>query len=344
MTSRPIAFICTLGAILIASSLHGSALAQQARAAGPLLPLESTDPGCRVARLVSTGGPGPASPQTLAIRWAGYANYEIAYANQVLLLDAAFDRGSTFPPLGFAVSDVKRADAILIGHGHADHMSDAAAVAAQTGALVIGAPVTAEKLRTQSLDPKQIRAVTGRGGEEVTVGPIRIEPILGRHSMRDTKVTEPIYGAIEAVSPQLTEAQRAEQRVIGQRGVNDPRLAAEGTITFVLTFGNGFRVLFRDTAGDITEFERTAMARLGSVDVAINALSAGVLNSVVSQRAAEYVRVYQPRVFMPAHHDAPFNDIWRATEPVFQVLKDENPELVTISRGYREPVCFSTAS
>jgi len=29
-------------------------------------------------------------------------------------------------------------------------------------------------------------------------------------------------------------------------------------------------------------------------------------------------------------------------EPVFQVLKDENPELITVSRGYREPVCFNT--
>ena len=28
--------------------------------------------------------------------------------------------------------------------------------------------------------------------------------------------------------------------------------------------------------------------------------------------------------------------------PVFQALKDENPELVTMSRGYREPVCFNT--
>jgi hypothetical protein len=34
--------------------------------------------------------------------------------------------------------------------------------------------------------------------------------------------------------------------------------------------------------------------------------------------------------------------IWRATEPLFQALKDENPELVTVSRGYREPVCFNT--
>ena len=29
-------------------------------------------------------------------------------------------------------------------------------------------------------------------------------------------------------------------------------------------------------------------------------------------------------------------------EPLFQALKDDNPNLVTVSRGYREPVCFHT--
>jgi len=57
-----------------------------------------------------------------------------------------------FPPLGFRAADVKRANLILIGHGHVDHMSDAASVGAQTGALVVGAPVTTEKLLTQKID------------------------------------------------------------------------------------------------------------------------------------------------------------------------------------------------
>ena len=32
--------------------------------------------------------------------------------------------------------------------------------------------------------------------------------------------------------------------------------------------------------------------------------------------------------------------ILRATEPLFQALKDDKADLVTVSRGYREPVCF----
>lgn len=47
-------------------------------------------------------------------------------------------------------------------------------------------------------------------------------------------------------------------------------------------------------------------------------------------------------VYIPNHHDASFNNLWRATEPLFQAMKDENPNLITVSKGYREPVCFNT--
>ena len=97
------------------------------------------DPACSAATLVATGGPAPRSPTTLAIRWTGFSNFELAYKGNVLLLDAYFDRGAVYPPLGFSAEDVRRADAILIGHGHVDHMADAASVAARTGATVVGA-------------------------------------------------------------------------------------------------------------------------------------------------------------------------------------------------------------
>jgi hypothetical protein len=65
------------------------------------MPLDAADPGCEVPKLVSTGGPFPRNSHTLAIRWTGYSNFELAYNSQVILLDAYFDRGSTYPPLGF---------------------------------------------------------------------------------------------------------------------------------------------------------------------------------------------------------------------------------------------------
>lgn len=326
----------TLLAFVVALSLT------PAGAQTPNYVFDTSDPGCQGATLVSTGGQTPRRPRTLAVRWTGYANYELVYNNQVILLDAAFERGSIFPPLGFRAADVKRADAILIGHGHADHMSDAASVAAQTAAIVVGAPVTAEKLLSQSVDPKKVRAVTGKGGEVVELRGMVIEPILGRHSVRQTEITGPFEKTLAAVTRPPTPEQAAEQKLISQRGVNDPRLTAEGTITYLITLDSGFRILYRDTAGDITDYERAAMKRIGRVDLAIVALANTYLNTLAAEKALEYVRTYKPGVYMPAHHDAPSNDLWRSTEPIFQVLKDENPKLITISKGYREPVCFIT--
>jgi hypothetical protein len=78
------------------------------------------------------------------------------------------------------------------------------------------------------------------------------------------------------------------------------------------------------------------------VDVALVAVPAAVLNTLTMQRALEHLPAYCPAVYIPNHHDASFNTLWRATEPLFQAMKDENPKLIAVSRGYREPVCFST--
>src|SRR6185295_14981738 len=63
------------------------------------------DPGCVASTLVSAGGPAPRDPQTLAIRWIGYSNFELAYNGQILLLDAYYDRGPGFVPLGVKAAD-----------------------------------------------------------------------------------------------------------------------------------------------------------------------------------------------------------------------------------------------
>jgi L-ascorbate metabolism protein UlaG (beta-lactamase superfamily) len=309
---------------------------------GPLLQAQTPDPGCEDRALVSAGGRFPRGADTLAVRWTGYSNFELAYKNQVWLLDAYFDRGTTYPPLGFSASDVTRANLILIGHGHFDHMSDAAPVAMRTGAVVIGAPVTTDKLLSQNVDPARIRTVTGKGGEELRFERVTIQPILARHGEPPAEVTSAFDQALQRTTPRPTEAQVVEQRAIRQRGTNDPRVIAEGTIAYILTLDNGFRIMYRDSGGTVTEFERAAMSKLGRVDLALAATAASVLPDLTASRAVEYARVYKPSIFIPAHHDGSMNDLWRPTEPLFEALKKEMPGIVTHSRVYREPVCIDT--
>jgi L-ascorbate metabolism protein UlaG (beta-lactamase superfamily) len=313
--------------------------------ADPAFAAEARDPACHAATLVSTGGPAPRDPHTLAVRWIGYSNFELAYGGKIILLDSYFDRGSNYPPLGFAARDVTRADVILIGHGHFDHMSDAASVGIRTGATIVGAPVTTDKLAAQDVPAAQIRTVTGRGGELLKFDRFSVEPILARHGQPDPQVTAVMEGALGALSAEPRAAQQAEERAIRARGVSDSRVIAEGTIAYLITLDSGFRIMYRDSGGRVTDQEKAAMARAGAVDLALVAVAAEYLMPLTARQGLEHMRLYKPDVYMPAHHDAPTGgprSLWRATEPLFQALKDDNPNLVAVSRGYREPVCFNT--
>jgi hypothetical protein len=225
-------------------------------------------------------------------------------------------------------------------------MSDAASIGAQTGAMVVGAPVTTEKLMTQAISAKQIKTVTGKGGELLKFDGFTVEPILGRHGEPNREVSETMNKALNTILPPLTDEQKAEDAAIRARGTGGPRVITEGTIAYLITFDDGFRVMYRDSAGIVTDFEKAAMQRVGRVDLAITALRADFLPRYTIGQEMEYMHVYRPDVIMPAHHDAGEvagkDGLWRSTEPVFQALKDENPALVTVSRGYREPTCFNT--
>src|SRR5580765_2807162 len=107
---------------LLLASFAAPAAAQNTKAA------MQQDPACQSLTPVSAGGPPPKSADTVVVRWLGWTNYEVAYRGDVFLLDAYYDRGPRMHPIGVAPADIKKANAIFIGHAHFDHMSDAAAV------------------------------------------------------------------------------------------------------------------------------------------------------------------------------------------------------------------------
>src|SRR4029450_5643783 len=125
----------------------------------------------------------------------------------------------------------------------------------------------------------------------------KVEPILARHGEPPKNVTEAFDNALKATAPAPTKEQIAERNKIRERGTNDPRVVMEGTIAYLITVDNGFRIMFRDSGGAITEYEKAAMARIGRVDVALVAVSASFLHTLTSQRALEHVRTYKPDVY-----------------------------------------------
>jgi hypothetical protein len=200
-------------------------------------------------------------------------------------------------------------------------------------------------LKSEAVPAPQIRTVTGKGGEVLKFEGFTVQPILARHGQPDRHTTEVLEGAYTSLIAKPSPEDDAEEKAIRARGTFDSRVVTEGTIAYLITLDDGFRIMYRDSGGHVTDEEKAAMQKIAGVDLAIVGLSADILNIPTEQQALEHAGVYKPDVFMPAHHDGALRGhmpLWRATEPVFQALKDADPELVTMSRGYREPVCFDT--
>ena len=73
--------------------------------------------------------------QPLAITWLGHSSFRLRTpGGKEVLLDPWYTGNPAFP----AGARPKAADLILISHGHSDHIGDAAAMAKDTGATVVG--------------------------------------------------------------------------------------------------------------------------------------------------------------------------------------------------------------
>jgi L-ascorbate metabolism protein UlaG (beta-lactamase superfamily) len=304
----------------------------------------SVEPACNLISLASTGGPTLQDPKTLAVRWLGYSTFELTYGSKVILLDNYYDRGPRYRYLGFKAADVKRADLIIVGHGHFDHMSDTAQVAMQTGAKVVGAPITIAKLRSQSVPESQLVQVTGTGGELLQYPALgfNVEPILGRHG-EPPAFTAAFGAAYTAAIPAPTPAEAAAETAIKNKGSTDAHIVDQGTIAYVITFDTGFRLAYRDSGGVMTDYEKAAMQRYQRVDLLLGAVAANVIAESQADIWVPMLANYRPDVVMPAHHEEEIGGkVDRATEPLFQYGLNVLPKSLMISKTFRQATCFDT--
>jgi L-ascorbate metabolism protein UlaG (beta-lactamase superfamily) len=341
MRLTTIALLCPIWIALPCLALPGLSAEQQSM--DPRFAPQPLEEACRTLTLASTGGPTLKDPKILAVRWLGFSTFELVYGDQIILLDNYYDRGPRYRDLGFKAADVKRANLILVGHGHYDHLSDTAQTVTQTGASVIAAPITAAKLLSEDVDAKKIVQATGRDGRIFKFKGLTVEPVIGRHGepllFPGTAQFRKTYGDAYPATP----GQAAAEAEIEAKGTSDPQILDQGALAFIITFDDGFRLAWRDTGGAMTDYERAAMARIGRVDVLIGAIAANVVAEANAAVLMPMIDTYKPAVYFPAHHEEEVGlNIDRATEPMFQNIKNKFPGTVTISKEFREPTCFDT--
>lgn len=303
----------------------------------------SNTPPCESFTPAAIGGPLPFHPSLLTLRWLGAANYELTHRGQVILLDAYYNRGPRNRPIGITPEQVSRADAIFIGHGHGDHMADAAFIAQRTGALVVGGPPTVEKLLSQGVPASQTRLV--RGGETLPFDGFTVEAVLAHHSVLSGAVLSKFIAAITEAIGAPTPSEAAAEAAIFAKGTFDPRVITEGTIAYLFTFDSGFRFIYLDSAGPITDAERALMARIGKTDVATVAYQGHTVARNQIRETLPLVKLFNPDIYLPNHHDeiaGIFLDM--GVEPLFMAIQEEMPGTKTISPLYRQPICFNLQS
>jgi hypothetical protein len=301
-----------------------------------------TDP-CDSLTPAAVGGPlFPKTSETAVFRWLANANYELDYRGQVFLFDTYYNRKARNRPLGFTAAEVKRASVIFLGHGHFDHMSDIVPVAAQTGAPVVGAPVTIETAIKMGLPAKQ--AITAAGGETLRFGDVTVDVALAHHS-------QPVRGIQEALDnlyklelrPDNAE-EAALSAEVRDRGTFSPDVLDKGTLAFGLTFPNGFKVLNLDSAGPVTEGDRALAQKLGPVDVAMIGYQAHAIAERQVGETFPLVQLFRPKLYLPSHHDASFGSwIDLGIEPLLEKIRDEMPDTRFVAPLYRSPVCVATS-
>ena len=112
--------------------------------------------------------------RSTTLDWYGCATFRLTIGELVVFLDAYIDRVPGAPGTSLRADDIDRADWIVIGHSHFDHLWGAERIARNTGATVIGSYETCRILAHDGIPSSQLIAVAGgervRLSDDVLVG------------------------------------------------------------------------------------------------------------------------------------------------------------------------------
>lgn len=138
-------------------------------------------PACRAPATAPTVTP------TWTLRHLGVAGWQLEVGTGSLLVDPYFTRADVDDPKLPLSPDLaaidrhapKRADVILVGHSHYDHLLDVPTIALRSGATVVGTESTARVARAAGVTA--VRVV--KPGETFVHGAFTIRVVAGLHSL-----------------------------------------------------------------------------------------------------------------------------------------------------------------
>lgn len=292
---------------------------------------------------------------TANLEWLGTATFRLTIGNLVLFLDTYMDRVPAAQPVGLRAAEVTRADFILMGHSHFDHLGGADVIAKNTGAKIIGSNETCRVMREYGVPDSQLLA--SQGGERHGLAPgiaVRIFP--GLHTCTWI-LTDVPSDCIETGHTGLTQTERAQQPGLGQRiwalgGTETGKVILDhirgcagslndgGPLAFLIETPRG-SIFFQDTSGSWTgvladiDADAAILAAAGRANV-----DGEPIQGSLAQFVAMEAKLLGARTVVLGHHDDWMPPVTMAfdTAPIRAELAREAPHAKLLEPGYLEPV------
>lgn len=284
--------------------------------------------------------------------WMGCATFRLTLGELVVMLDAYIDRVPSAAPTGVSVDDVRRADWIVVGHSHFDHLYGAERIARNTGATLIGSYESVRIMAAQGVPEAQLLPVAG--GETVRLSPdVTVDVFPSQHSCVWSAEPLPASDAVcigELGVTYQEQRQRMEGvweqlRSLGADVVAHLKASAQGArgdggaLVYLFDTPEG-SLLYQDTSGHwqgILQDLRPDVAILaaagrGNVD---GQPIQGTLAHFVGQQAA----LLRPRRVILSHHDDWLPGFSRRIDvaPIREELARRVPRTELVELGYMRP-------
>lgn len=228
---------------------------------------------------------GPRRPLTLT--YLGVAGWQITDGTSTVLIDPYFSRPALDGPMAsdpaaVAAHAPAKADLVVVGHSHVDHLLDAPAVAIKSGAQIMGSISTTRYARAVGMP--EDRVIPVQGGEDYDFGAFSVRVLPSLHSALDEK---------------HWDGQRTEIAADPKLPLTFDGFAAGGTFGYLIRIG-GHEVLVLSTANYI---ERELVGLMPDIAIVATGLR---------QELYDYSCRLMRATGSPAHVLTTHFDAWRA--------------------------------
>jgi L-ascorbate metabolism protein UlaG (beta-lactamase superfamily) len=300
---------------------------------------------------------------SITLEWLGTATYRLTIGELVVFLDAYMDRVPMAPPVGLSAKDVTKADFVLVGHSHFDHLAGSDAIAANTGAKIIGSNESCRVMLERGVPSGQL--LPSQGGERHRLGEgvtVQVFPSLhactwllsdagcGVEEQGHTGLTEDekrsVPGGLVQRIAQLISTGSDEARIVMQHIQSSAGSMNDGGPLVFLIETPERAIFFQDTSGCWTGVLSQIRAETAILAASARANVDGepVQGSTAGFIALEAKLLGAKKVVL-GHHDnwmPPITNGDFDTGPVRERLEREAPGVEFIERGYLEPIALSS--